>query len=278
MSGRVGRTAAGGRERPPVRRLLLSIHDVGPRFEREIDILHNLLRGLVGDAPLAMLVVPDHWNEAPLARAPAFAARLRRWSDAGVEMFVHGWCHRHRGAHRGLAGWKGRHMTAGEGEFLGLDHAEALARMRAGKALVEDIIGRPSAGFIAPAWLYGVGARRALAEAGFVCAEDHLRVWRPGDGAVLARGPVITWASRSPARIASSLAVASVARSLHPLIRNLRVAVHPGDTGEPRLLASIAATITAVRTNRIIARYADLEGGSIQPQPAAPRAQVRVAA
>ena len=58
-------------------------------------------------------------------------------------------------------------MTAGEGEFLGLDHAEALSRMRRGKALIEDATGRASAGFIAPAWLYSDDARRALADAGF---------------------------------------------------------------------------------------------------------------
>ena len=37
-------------------RLLLSIHDVGPRFEREVDMLHDLFVGLTGKQRFAMLV------------------------------------------------------------------------------------------------------------------------------------------------------------------------------------------------------------------------------
>jgi predicted deacetylase len=148
-------------------------------------------------------------------------------------------------------------MTAGEGEFLGLDQAEAARRLRAGRAVVEDAIGRPVAGFIAPAWLYGPGALAAIRDEGFALAEDHMKVWNPADGAVLARGPVITWASRSRARIASSLAFAAVARvALQPL-PVIRLAVHPGDARVPALLGSIDATLAAFGGRRA-ARYADL--------------------
>lgn len=237
--------------------LIASIHDVGPRFEREIDALAARLERQLGGPRFAMLVVPDHWGEAPLAQAPLFAAKLRRWADQGVEMFLHGFTHRDDSAHAGAAGFKARHMTAGEGEFLGLDFAEAQRRLRAGRAVVEDAIGRPVAGFIAPAWLYGDGARAALAEERFALAEDHFRVWRPADGAVLARGPVITWASRSRARIASSIGFAALARyALFP-IPVARLAVHPGDAHVPRLLASIDATLRAF-AHRRPARYGDL--------------------
>ena len=160
-----------------------------------------------------MLVVPNYWNRAHLADAPAFQARLRRWSDQGVEMILHGWSHRDDSRH-GTARPRSRRaiMTAGEGEFLGLSRAEAKRRMQDGRALLEDAIGRPVYGFVAPAWLYGMSARRALRHLGFAFAEDHFRVWRPADDAVLCRGPVITWASRSPARQASSLAFAALAR------------------------------------------------------------------
>lgn len=206
-----------------------------------------------------MLVVPDHWGEAPLLRAPAFQARLRRWADRGVEMFVHGWSHRDDSAHiSGIARFKARRMTAGEGEFLGLGRAEALGRMRAGKALIEDITGRRAAGFIAPAWLYSEGARAALADIGFALAEDHMRVWRPDDGRVLARGPVVTWASRSRARIVSSLAFAALARTALRPLETLRIGVHPGDTRVPALLDSIEASLAAATRTRAIGRYADL--------------------
>jgi predicted deacetylase len=238
--------------------LLASIHDVGPRSEREVDQLATLLSGILGGPRFAMLVVPDHWGAAPLAQAPAFQRRLRDWADAGVEMFVHGWFHKDLAEHTGLAAIKARHMTASEGEFLGLPRDVAAQRMADGRKLIEDIIGRPVAGFIAPAWLYGPGAREALAESGFALAEDHFRVWQPDSGNVLARGPVVTWASRSRGRQLSSLTFAALARTgLRPL-KVVRLAVHPGDTRVPALLRSIAATCTALARDRHIGRYADL--------------------
>ena len=240
--------------------LLASIHDVGPRSEREVDQLATLLSGILGGPRFAMLVVPDHWGAAPLAQSPAFQRRLRDWSDAGVEMFVHGWFHKDLAQHSGIAAIKARHMTASEGEFLGLPCDVAAQRMADGRKLIEDIIGRPAAGFIAPAWLYGPGARAALAESGFALAEDHFRVWQPASGEVLANGPVVTWASRSRGRQLSSLTFAALARTGLKPLRVARLAVHPGDTGVPALLRSIAATCTALARGRHIGRYADLVG------------------
>ncbi len=242
----------------PRKRLIASIHDVGPRFERHVDRLVELLSRRLGGPNFAMLVVPDHWGEAPLSAAPAYQRRLREWSDAGVEMFVHGWLHRDTSEHSGMAAIKARHMTASEGEFLGLSHADAARRMREGRELIEGAIGRPVAGFIAPAWLYGEGARAALRESGFALAEDHMRVWRPSDEAVLAKGPVITWASRSAPRRLSSRMVAAAARVASSPLDVLRIAVHPGDTTRPELMASIDATFAACARGRTISRYADL--------------------
>ncbi len=245
----------------PPKRLLASIHDVAPKFEAQIDMLAERLERRVGASNFAMLVVPDHWDTSPLGATPAFARRLREWADAGVEMFLHGWRHLDDSPHAGgAASFKARHMTAGEGEFLGLSEDEARRRMVAGRQVVEDAIGRPVAGFIAPAWLYGPGAMAALAAEKFALAEDHMKVWRPADGKVLAKGPVITWASRSPGRIRSSLFFARLARfGLRPL-PTVRVAVHPGDTTVPALLDSLDATLDALLPGRVAARYGNLDG------------------
>ncbi|SFG28689.1 hypothetical protein SAMN05518801_11413 [Novosphingobium sp. CF614] len=240
------------------KRLLASIHDVGPGFESQVEQLCGLLERRLGGPRFAMLVVPDHWGRHPLRADQAFQSKLRAWSDAGVEMFVHGWFHRDTAEHSGAARFKARHLTAGEGEFLGLDEAAALQRMRDGKALVEDVIGRPAAGFIAPAWLYGEGARAALRQAGFALAEDHWKVWDAGSGAVLASGPVVTWASRSRMRTASSLAFAALARRVLAPMRTVRVAVHPGDVTKPSLIASIDATLRRFARTHRPSRYAEI--------------------
>ncbi len=244
--------------KPSPKTLLASIHDVGPQFEREVDQLAALLGGILGGPKFAMLVVPDHWGTAPLAEAAAFQRRLRDWSDQGVEMFVHGWFHKDLADHSGAAAFKAKHLTAGEGEFLGLSQAVAAQRMADGKALIEDAIGRSVAGFIAPAWLYGAGARAALAASTFALAEDHLRVWQPASGKVLAKGPVITWASRSRPRQVSSRFFAGLARTALHGQSVVRVAVHPGDVTVPALLGSIAATFQSFASRRLAGRYADL--------------------
>lgn len=236
--------------------LLASIHDVSPRFEGEVDRLLDLLEPHVGDR-LAMLVVPNHWGSSPIIPGSPFATRLRGWADRGMEIFLHGYFHRDDSGHSEAADrLRARFMTAGEGEFLGLSGSEALTRVREGRSLIEGVIGRPIDGFVAPAWLYGEGALEALGKSAISISEDHLRIWSPASGRILARGPVITWASRTRLRLASSLAAAVALRRL-PL-RVLRVGVHPPDVHHPALVRSIAETLSVVGGSREPARYSDL--------------------
>jgi len=87
-------------------------------------------------------------------------------------------------------------------------------------------------------------------------AESHWRVWSPANRADLARGPVITWASRTPARLASSLGAAAVLRRSRAKV--LRIGVHPPDVNHPALVKSIERTLSHVSANRRIGRYSDL--------------------
>jgi hypothetical protein len=238
------------------RLLLASVHDVSPRFESELDGLLDLLAPHVGDR-LAMLVVPNHWGDAPITPGSPFATRLRQWADNGVEMFLHGYFHRDEARHEGTADrLRARFMTAGEGEFLGLSREQASVRIAQGRALVEDVIGRPVDGFVAPAWLYGEGALVALADSAIPLAEDHWHVWSPPTGERLASGPVITWASRTRTRLASSLLAAAALRRA-PL-NVLRIGVHPPDSRHPALVRSIERTFSIAGKTRRAGRYSDL--------------------
>ena len=238
------------------RLLLASVHDVSPRFEGEVDCLLDLLRPHV-DGRLALLVVPNHWGDAPIVLGSRFATRLRGWADEGFEMFLHGFYHRDEGHHEAAAArLRAQFMTAGEGEFLGLSRAEASARIASGRTLLEDVIGRRIDGFVAPAWLYGSATLEALEDAAVPIAEDHFRVWSPASGRQLARGPVITWASRTRIRLASSLAAAAALRRA-PL-EILRIGVHPPDVRHPAIVRSIGKTFTSAARGRRPARYSDL--------------------
>ena len=223
-----------------------------------MDRLRELLLGCGGQR-LAMLVVPNFWDRSPITRGSAFATRLRGWAEEGAEIFLHGYAHRDDVEHTSaVARFKASHLTAGEGEFLGLSHFEATVRIEMGRRLLEDVTGAPIAGFVAPAWLYGSQAKAALADAEIDLAEDHWRVWNPATGITLAHSPVITWATRTKARMTSSLAFATLARNL-PGFRVMRVGVHPGDCGEPEVMTSISATVSALRRARTVSRYADLK-------------------
>jgi hypothetical protein len=235
--------------------LLTSIHDVSPRFESEVDRLLDQLRPHVGER-LAMLVVPNHWSQAPIVAGSQFATRLRGWSDSGIEMFLHGYFHKDDAEHRGLDRLRATHMTAREGEFLGLTRDEAVRRISDGRSLLEAIIGKPITGFVAPAWLYGSGAHQALFDSSIRLAEDHWRVWSPETGRTLARGPVITWASRTAFRLRSSLIAAAVLR--HAPIDVLRIGVHPPDCRSPQLMRSIGKTLSLAAIDRKPAAYSDL--------------------
>jgi predicted deacetylase len=235
--------------------LLASIHDVSPRFEGEVSRLRDLLAPHVGDR-IAMLVVPNHWGDAPIVPGSPFATRLRVWADSGAEIFLHGYFHRDLSRHDGAADrLRARYMTAGEGEFLGLPGDQAARRIAEGRSLIEDVIGRPIDGFVAPAWLYSEGALEALEACGIPLAEDHFRVWSPMTCRVLARGPVITWASRTRLRLVSSVLAAAAIRNA-PL-EVLRIGVHPPDCRHPAVVRSIEKTLRA-GSKRRPGRYSDL--------------------
>lgn len=241
------------------RRLLASIHDVTPVHARRLERLVPLVQEHVGVGRFALLAVPDFHREGGIDSDRAFAARLRGWSDDGCEVFLHGYLHRDSAGHAGaLSRLKANHLTAGEGEFLGLDHATALRLLVDGRSRVEDVIGRPVAGFIAPAWLYGQAALQAIADLDFPIAEDHFRVWHPPSGRVLARGPVITYASRTPMRMLSSLLWSRIATLALKPAKTVRLGVHPHDVDEPELVREIARALGVLSRSHSPGHYANL--------------------
>jgi hypothetical protein len=115
---------------------------------------------------------------------------------------------------------------------------------------VEAAAGRPVAGFVAPAWLYGPEVPGALSAAGLRLAEDHWSVWSPAGGRRLLRSPVVSWASRTPWRLRTSIWWSRAATTLLAPLEVVRVGIHPFDVDHPRLEREIERTIGAFLRDR----------------------------
>lgn len=242
-----------------VRRLLTSIHDVAPFHAARLERLVPLVEERVGAGRFALLVVPDFHRSGKLSDHPGFGRKLREWASAGCEIFLHGFTHLDECTHASRAArLKAQKMTAGEGEFLGLDHPSATSKLIDGRKMVEDAVGQAVTGFIAPAWLYSSDSLAAIADQGFGLAEDHFRVWNPQTSGILARGPVITYASRSPLRLASSIAWSRVATIILARAQTVRLGVHPYDVDWPELLREISRALAALTRSHVPGRYDEL--------------------
>ena len=115
----------------------------------------------------------------------------------------------------------------------------------------------PSTASSRPPGFTARGRSRRLRDEGVRLAEDHFRVWSPATGGRLAGGPVITWASRTKPRLASSLARRRGA-SPHAAQTSCASACTRPISGIPALVRSIERTFSvAVRTHRP-ARYSEL--------------------
>lgn len=243
-----------------MKKILVCVHDVTPRHTDRLRRIDDLLVKHGVGARYSMLVVPNFWHQWPIGEDAAFGTWLRGMHARGVEMILHGFYHRDETPHTSrLARWKATTMTASEGEFFGLDTRDAKQRIEAGRGVVQQILGAPVTGFVAPAWLYSAGTRQALKETGFTVAEDHLAVWNPQTDRTLLRGPVVGYASRDRRRIATSLLWSTAAtRVLRPL-GTTRLAIHPHDFDVPSLEREIGRALGSFLSRRQAVLYGELE-------------------
>jgi len=214
----------------------VSIHDVSPFASDEVEAALALCHA-AGARP-SLLVVPNFHGESPLLDDPPFCARLRSLQADGHEIYLHGLSHQSaahytggaRGARRVIdaAGWlfAQRVVSGGEAEMRDVTLDEGRARIEEGEAVLARA-GLRVEGFVAPAWSMPRWLLPLLAERAYRYTEDHLRVYDPAGGQSQP-SVVLNWASRTPARLLSTVAwcrAAKYARALVPA----RIAIHPGD-------------------------------------------------
>lgn len=238
----------------------VSIHDVSPAWEAEIDLALEACHA-VGAKP-ALLVVPNFHGRSPLAEEPRFAEKLRRLQSDGHEIFLHGFFHRSGfgdASQRTDAGkfqkfFAQKIVSAGEAEFSDVSRDEAMKRLDQGESVLKEA-GLSIDGFVAPAWSMPKWLVPMLAERGLRFTEDHTHVYDPVDARAKA-SLVLNYASRTPARLLSSVAYCRLARPLRRLVP-ARVAIHPGDM-RMNLLRHEVKNLLAWAKDDIVPRAHDL--------------------
>ena len=238
----------------------VSIHDVSPAFTQEVEDALAMCHA-VGVKP-ALLVVPNFHGTWELGRYPKFEARLRELQAQGHEIFLHGFFHKAgmpSGASEGRPSPARRFfaqkvVSAGEAEFADIGWSEGDRRMDEGEAVLRRA-GLDIDGFVAPAWSMASWVPTMLRERGYRYTEDHFHVYDP-KGGTSRRSVVLNFASRTPARLWSSVAFCRVARPARRLVP-ARIALHPGDMKKD-VLRRETESLLAWGKGDFVARATDL--------------------
>lgn len=227
--------------------LCVSIHDVAPSTWDGCERLARAIRE-VGDIPLTWLVVPHYHGNTE--RSPDMEARLAELLARGHELALHGYTHLDPEPVRGTLVsrfWRGVYTTR-EGEFSALTEEEARRRIRLGLDWFAER-GWPVSGFVAPAWLLGEGAWRAVRSFAFDYTTTFTRFHLLRDGGSVFAPSLVYAARNRTGRVFSPIAADALAPLLSgaPLVR---LSLHPPDARHPRLLLHAQRTIERMLARR----------------------------
>ena len=232
--------------------LLVSIHDVTPAFEHEVQHLWDLCRR--HRATPALLVVPDWHGAWPLPRYPAYVEWLRARAQDGAEIVLHGERHDEVGLDRSLSdSLRAVGRTNREGEFLTLGTVDARERIERGLSLLRSFSLNP-VGFIPPAWLAREVTHAVVGEAGLHFSEDAHTVRLHRSGKRL-RAPALRWSARTSFRAHASSAVAAFRWRWHAGEQLVRIALHPQDLSHPVVERSIERELARWTARCPVIRY-----------------------
>lgn len=216
-------------------------------------ILEDLAK--VGIPVTSLLVIPDHHRKGRIDADPAFSTWLREKITQGHEPVLHGFYHlRPVKTHEALSTRLiTRSYTAGEGEFYDLSFSEASALLRKGRKALLGCGVEPD-GFIAPAWLLGEEAERA------VRAEEFGYTTRIGtvidcQAGVTHAARSMVYSVRAPWRRAMSLIWNEMLFHLLKKTPLLRIGLHPPDWEHESIRRHILKCLRLAAAERKVMTY-----------------------
>ena len=236
--------------------IVVSLHDVAPSTQQITStIISELCRH--GVRVCSILVVPDYHHEGLFARSREFVTWLRGLEADGHEIVIHGYFHERPPQTKETLRDKfvTRFYTQNEGEFYDLDYEEALRRVTIAR---DEFLahGLKPRGFIAPAWLLGDEAERAVCDARLEYTTRLRSVCDLRSGNVFsARTLVYSVHNRWRQMLSRNWNAASFRfLKTNPL---LRVSIHPPDYSQPAVWKQILGFIEASNGVRISTTYQD---------------------
>ncbi len=236
------------------RSLVVSIHDVAPATRARVErIVTQLAQS--GVVRCSLLVVPDYHHLGSSLGDERFTAWLRELEGKGHEIVIHGFYHQRSPR----VGQSARQKlltsvyTADEGEFFDLDYEEALRLLRKAQREFAARDFHP-VGFIAPAWLLGAAARRAVVDAGFRYTTTLRAVSDLAAGAEFVSQSLV-YSTRSKWRRVLSLGWNRTLFSCLTTNPLLRLGIHPPDIEHQAIWRQIRAVVDAALRDRRAATY-----------------------
>ena len=239
------------------RALVVSIHDVAPSTRARVE---KILASLAGHGvhTCSLLVVPDYHRLGRSLADRSFCSWLHALAVNEHEIVIHGFFHQRarRRNENARAKIVTRIYTADEGEFFDLGYGEALRLIRKAQEDFKTHDFHPT-GFVAPAWLLGAEAERAVIDAG-MSYTTTLRTVRDYHGDRTIPSQSLVYSVRSGLRRISSLAWnRSLFRRLtsNPL---LRLGIHPPDIDRAAIWRQIGEIVSEALLDRRAMTYRDL--------------------
>jgi predicted deacetylase len=236
--------------------LVVSLHDVAPSTQPITStIISELTRH--GVRVCSILVVPDYHHQGIFAKHREFVTWLRGLEADGHEIVIHGYFHERPPHEKETLRDKllTRFYTRNEGEFYDLNYEEALRRITT--ALDEfRAQGLTPRGFIAPAWLLGNEAERAVCDAQLEYTTRLQSVCDFRSGNVFPARTLVYSVHNTWRRALSRSWNAALFRLLKTNTL-LRISIHPRDYSQGAIWEQIIDFIGATKTARTATTYRD---------------------